>query len=411
MRASSHRGAGSGATMSLREDPAMANARNPGGPVGRTLGLLIPFLCVVLLGAVRAGAAPRVVVVGEVSGAAESAASLLRELGVADAAGHWSGGDALLVQTGDLLDRGENVRATLDLFMRLEQEAAAAGGRVVVLVGNHELLNMLGELDGVEYMAYQHFSGPGSELQQQRAWEAWSEWRGQRAEALGESFSADEALAAEWLAGHPPGWVEYAMSMRPEGVYGRWLRSLPAAFEHEGLLFAHAGFSPELQGQDVAAVNRRVAEEIAAFDELRLAEVVAAEIAYLNGLEGAHQRRFKARIDEAAALRPLAAMKSWLVFSDTGPLWFTGATAWDDNHQGAEMASVLDALGARRMIVGHASGPDKRIHARFGGRVIIASSPMSDDPWVSDTPAGLEIVDGEIFVVSAGRRELLVDGP
>jgi hypothetical protein len=178
----------------------------------------------------------------------------------------------------------------------------------------------------------------------------------------------------------------------------------------------------------VAAVNRRVAEEIAAFDELRarmmakglglpfssareLADVVAAENAYLNGLEGARQRRFKGRIDEAAALRPLAAMKDWLVFSDTGPLWFTGATAWDDNHQGAEMVSVLDALGARRMIVGHASGPDKRIHARFGGRVIIASAPMSDDPWVSDAPAGLEIVDGEVFVVAAGRRELLVAGP
>lgn len=406
----------------------MVNARTPGGPVGRRLGLLIPLLCAVLTGAVPAAAAPRVVVVGEVSGAAASAAALLRELGVADEAGRWSGGDTLLVQTGDLLDRGENVRATLDLFMRLEQEAAAAGGRVVVLLGNHELLNMLGELEGVEYTAYQHFSGPDSELQQQRAWEAWSGWRRERAEALGESFSADEALAAEWLAGHPPGWVEYAMAMRPEGVYGRWLRSLPAAFLHDGVLFAHAGFSPELQGQDVAAVNRRVAEEIAAFDELRsrmtakglglpfssareLAEVVAAEIAYLNGLEGARQRRFKARIDEAAALRPLAAMKDWLVFSDTGPLWFTGATAWDDNHHGAEIAAVLDAVGARRMIVGHASGPDKRIHARFGGRVIIASAPMSDDPWVSDKPAGLEIVDGEVFVVAAGRRELLVDDP
>ena len=274
----------------------------------------------------EAGAgAPRIVVVGEVSGAANAVTGLLRQLQVVDEGGHWSGGNAVLVQTGDLVDRGEHVRDALDLFIRLQEEAAAAGGRVVVLMGNHELLNILGEFQGVDYAAYQHFAGPDAELQQQRAWEAVADWRRRRAEATDAELSVDEAARAEWLAAHPPGWVEYAMSMRSEGTYGRWLRTLPAAFELDGQLFVHAGFSPEMRGLAVAEVNRRAADEIATFDAYRarmaadglglpfssareLVDVIAKEIAYLNGLDGARQRRAKGRLEVANELQPLTAV-------------------------------------------------------------------------------------------------------
>jgi len=59
------------------------------------------------------------------------------------------------------------------------------------------------------------------------------------------------------------------------------------------------------------------------------------------------------------------------------------------------------------MIVGHASGPAKHIQARFGGQVIVASSPMSDDPWVASNPAGLEIVGDDVFVVTPTGRQAL----
>ncbi|MBX3223739.1 MAG: metallophosphoesterase, partial [Labilithrix sp.] len=48
-------------------------------------------------------------------------------------------------QTGDLIDRGDDDRKVLDLFERLKDDAAKAGGEVVALVGNHEIMN--GELD------------------------------------------------------------------------------------------------------------------------------------------------------------------------------------------------------------------------------------------------------------------------
>ena len=50
------------------------------------------------------------------------------------------------MQTGDQLDRGDQERAILDLFERLRVDARAAGGAFHALLGNHELMNVRGDL-------------------------------------------------------------------------------------------------------------------------------------------------------------------------------------------------------------------------------------------------------------------------
>ena len=177
----------------------------------------------VSLAAVAASArdVPHVVVIGEVQGSAATVTKLLTHLGLTDAQGRWAGGDTILVQTGDLMDGGEHVRAVLDLFMRLQEEAPAAGGQVIVLLGNHEAMNILGELRDVNYLAYQSFSGPDSEAIQQRAFVEYVDWRQRRAKAVGSGeFVADENFKADWLAVHPVGWFEYVEAMGAEGEYG-----------------------------------------------------------------------------------------------------------------------------------------------------------------------------------------------
>ena len=74
---------------------------------------------------------------------------MLSVTGLVDGNLAWSGGDSVLVQTGDLLDWGSGVQQVLDLMMRLQGEARAAGGEVIVLLGDHEVLNILGELRDV----------------------------------------------------------------------------------------------------------------------------------------------------------------------------------------------------------------------------------------------------------------------
>ena len=52
-----------------------------------------------------------IVVIGEVQGAANTVAAFLEHLDLIDSEHRWSGGDTILIQTGDLIDDGEHVRA------------------------------------------------------------------------------------------------------------------------------------------------------------------------------------------------------------------------------------------------------------------------------------------------------------
>lgn len=87
----------------------------------------------------------RIVAVGDVHGDLDATLRVLRLGGLIDAEGHWAGGASVFVQTGDQLDRGDDEQAILDLLSRLETEAAAAGGAVHVLNGNHEYMNAAGD--------------------------------------------------------------------------------------------------------------------------------------------------------------------------------------------------------------------------------------------------------------------------
>lgn len=110
----------------------------------------------------RLPAAPRVVAVGDVHGDLAATLAALRLAGAVDEGGRWIGGELVLVQTGDILDRGDDEQAILELFERLESEAIAAGGRVVVLNGNHELMNAEGDLRYVTMGGFRDFEdAPG----------------------------------------------------------------------------------------------------------------------------------------------------------------------------------------------------------------------------------------------------------
>tara|TARA_R110002073_G_scaffold140253_10_gene290867 strand:- start:28942 stop:29991 length:1050 start_codon:yes stop_codon:yes gene_type:complete len=87
----------------------------------------------------------RLVAIGDLHGDMEATRRALRLAGAIDEADAWIGGDLLLVQTGDILDRGDDEQEILDLFAKLTIEAAAAGGAIYQLQGNHELMNAMGD--------------------------------------------------------------------------------------------------------------------------------------------------------------------------------------------------------------------------------------------------------------------------
>jgi hypothetical protein len=83
----------------------------------------------------------RVVAVGDLHGDLDATRRALRLAGAIDEKDAWVGGNLVLVQTGDEIDRGDDDRKVIDLFERLKVDAKKAGGDVLALAGNHELMN------------------------------------------------------------------------------------------------------------------------------------------------------------------------------------------------------------------------------------------------------------------------------
>ena len=104
---------------------------------------------------------------GDIHGDVAAARDVLALTGLVDTAGAWIGGDAWLVQTGDVVDRGPDSKGAISLLERLERESAAAGGRVIVLDGNHEVMNLLGDW---RYVSPEDLAGYGGEAARTAAW-------------------------------------------------------------------------------------------------------------------------------------------------------------------------------------------------------------------------------------------------
>ncbi len=93
----------------------------------------------------RFPAPERLVAIGDVHGDLRATRAALRLGGAIDDQDRWVGGKLVVVQTGDQLDRGDDERAILELLERLQREAKASGGRLLVLNGNHETMNVTGD--------------------------------------------------------------------------------------------------------------------------------------------------------------------------------------------------------------------------------------------------------------------------
>jgi hypothetical protein len=85
-------------------------------------------------------------VVSDIEGNFAALRKLLQGNGVIDAEFNWTFGNGHLVLTGDFVDRGDQVTEVLWLIYSLEEKAKQAGGYVHFILGNHEIMNMSGDL-------------------------------------------------------------------------------------------------------------------------------------------------------------------------------------------------------------------------------------------------------------------------
>jgi hypothetical protein len=285
----------------------------------------------------------RVVAVGDVHGSFDGLVAVLRMAGLVDEKNHWSGGQAQLVQVGDTIDRGKDTRAVLDLLMRLEKEAPKAGGRAHILLGNHEVMNMLGDLRYVNPEEYEQFRTVNSEKLRKRFYE--SAWRRAReaAKEAGREPPDEAAFRAKFFEQAPLGFVERAQAFSAEGEYGRWLRERPVVAKINRVVFLHGGLTPETAALGCAGINATVHRELA--------------------------EDFK-----KTAADPLATLAA----GENGPLWYRGLAKQDETTFAPSVDKILEEMKARAIVVGHTVTGTGRVETRFGGRVVMIDAGMTD---------------------------------
>lgn len=363
------------------------------------------------------GSAARIVAVGDVHGSFEGLTGILQAAGIIDAKQQWAGGTTIFVQTGDIYDRGDTSRQALDLVMRLEGQARRAGGRVEALLGNHEVVNILGDFRDVSPAAFAAFADGRSEARRTRAYDDLvkaARRRGQEG-----AVPARDA----WMTAHPPGFIEYSEAVGPRGKYGRWVRSHKVVTAIGSTAFMHAGINHTFQGS-LDDVNRIAADDIATWDAAKgalvraelippfatMAETIAAAAAELDRIAKEQKpldpatRRYVDRLQRAAAIE-----KSSLLAED-GPLWFRGFALWKETDE-PPFTALLGRLGVGRFVAGHTPMPTRRIMNRWDYRVFqIDSGMLGGEFFKGGRGSALELTGDRITAIYTDSREVVVAG-
>ena len=369
-----------------------------------------------------AGTAQVVIAIGDVHGDFDDFCLILKRVGLIDEKLHWAGGHAILVQTGDLLDRGPKERQVLDLMTSLEDEAAKAGGQVVSLLGNHEVMNLIGDLRYVTPDTYASFSTSDSEARRRAAYKEFVKWKSDNARS--QEVTRDplfDVTESQWMAKHPLGFIEQREAFAPSAAYGSWVRKRPTVTKISGILFVHGGIAPEVATIKIEEINGLIRAETSLFEDMKqyliaeklilpfftLQEITAmVKDVYVAG----NKSNTPADEKRMAKLAPYLKLNTWLCIREDGPLWFRGYDEWSDAYGTPLVEKILAAYDASNIVVGHTVQKVAHIRSRFGGRVFLIDTGMVASSAHAGATSALEIRDAEKFTaVYLDGQELLLD--
>jgi len=269
----------------------------------------------------------RIIAVGDLHGDFNAWSTIARAAGVTNAAGHWAGGRTTLVQMGDILDRGPDSLKIVRNLQQLQKEAPRAGGRVIVVLGNHEAMNLTGDFRYTTPGEYAAMTDAQSAARRDRVYAANRAQTETAAKAQNPQLTPAQ-IRASWDAQHPLGWVERRLAWSPSGELGKWATANSAIVRIGDTLFVHGGLSAEYAKLPIAEINRRVATAMATGDD----------------------------------------SQATILYDPLGPLWYRGLVTHDPDAEAAratakpplphltpeqELDAVLKASGARRLVIAH----------------------------------------------------------
>jgi len=345
--------------------------------------------------------AERIVAIGDIHGAYDALTTTLQVAGVIDDSLAWSGGRTHLVSTGDLLDRGPDSRLVMDLFMRLEYEARVAGGRVHLVLGNHEVMNLIGDLRYVSDEEYASFL----DLESAEDREFWY----QRFRREKPDDSDESKVRWEFNERAPPGFFGHRRAFQHDGVYGKWLLEKPLMIVVNDTLFVHGGVPPFVAENGLAGVNGELQKDLQDYVTTRATLRDAAVISPVDRFKETppillHETQAGRILDEfAGAVRKIVELGESPLHGPTGPTWYRGTAMCNELIEGDELNIALDKVGAKRVVMGHTSTITRQVQQRMDGRIIEIDTGMLKASYKGSGNA-LIIENDELSVVNQDGR-------
>lgn len=338
----------------------------------------------------------RVVAMADIHGAYEPMVAGLQRAGVIDDQLSWSAAKTHLVIVGDILDRGPRSRDAMDLLMRLESEAAAAGGRVHVLIGNHEAMNLIGDMRYVSAAEYAAFAEDESAEERERWFDAYTQKRSNGDES-------PEALRTIFRQKYPAGYFAHRRAFSTSGKYGEWLLSKPVLVVVNGTAFVHGGLSPMIAEIGLDGANGRLRGEM--LEYLRQLEVLfdAGVLLPTDNFHD-HPELLNAYLppldtgqDVLDAMKAVKTLNASNLHSLQGPLWYRGNVVCSELIEEDKLVATLEAIGATRVVIGHTPTPGRAVLERIDGRIIEIDTGMLNNYYGGK--ASVLVVDNDKVAV------------
>ncbi len=310
----------------------------------------------------------RIVAIGDIHGDYDNYIAVLKNAGVVNRRGRWAAGKTHVVQVGDIPDRGPDTLKIIEHLQKLEKQAKKAGGRLHLLIGNHEHMNITGDLRYVHPGEYEAFETRNSKQLRNNYYAYVVKTTEQQRKALlasGRDAShlpvGDDDFKRDWYTEHPLGFVEHRLAWQKGGALFEWIAAHNTVIRINDVLFLHGGLSAELLPLSITDINERVRAE-------------------LNR--------------EAFEGEPLGTAQN-------GPLWYRGLARGDEAAKRPALDSVLAHFDAEMIVLGHT--PDlNAITPRFGGQVVIIDTGIS--AYYGGHLASLLIEDGTATAIHGNHR-------
>jgi hypothetical protein len=302
----------------------------------------------------------KIVAVGDIHGDYKAFIKILKGTGLIDNKLNWTGGKTHLVQIGDVLDRGEYAKEIFDLSMRLEKEAEEAGGKIHMLIGNHEELNITGLIFNREEFNTRQFVSflPDGYREKQV-----KKFR----KTLGNNPTKKKGLDASLDSDLMPFWENMFNEVKTQGrhparrayienfnkIYGKWILKHNAVIKINNIILVHGGISERFSKWGLKKINNRLRVEL---EDLR-----RAAMNFTRPQIPEYQRQ--------------------IVYEPNGPYWYRGFYTMDEDDNKENVDRILKNLEAEYMVIAHT-------------------------PKVIETKEDMQLFQGRIWIIDTGISEI-----